>query len=66
MTSSLAPRTRLKLLSLAVLAEAERTGRTPAEIALARAEERSFETHPLWGHRGAVIIQGLVEGGWAA
>jgi glutamate dehydrogenase (NAD(P)+) len=52
-------------LSLAVLAEAERTGATPARVALALAERRSFEPHPIWGHRGARIIRSLVEARWA-
>jgi glutamate dehydrogenase/leucine dehydrogenase len=52
-------------LSLSVLEEAARTGETPAHIALAMAEERSFEPHPVWGHRGAEIIRALVVDGWA-
>jgi leucine dehydrogenase len=52
-------------LSLAVLAEADRTGRPPARVALDLAERRSFELHPLWGHRGAAIIRSLVRNGWA-
>ena len=50
-------------LSLAVLAEAEKTGKTPARVALDLAEKRSFEIHPLWGHRGAAIIRSLVRSG---
>ncbi|HVT19119.1 MAG TPA: Glu/Leu/Phe/Val dehydrogenase dimerization domain-containing protein [Thermoanaerobaculia bacterium] len=52
-------------LSLAVLAEARSTGETPARVALRLAEKRSFEPHPIWGHRGADIIRSLVRGGWA-
>ncbi|HVR94968.1 MAG TPA: Glu/Leu/Phe/Val dehydrogenase dimerization domain-containing protein [Thermoanaerobaculia bacterium] len=52
-------------LSLAVLDEARRTGATPARVALDLAERRSFDLHPVWGHRGAVIIRSLVENGWA-
>ncbi len=52
-------------LTQQVLAEAERTGRTPHRVAVELADERSFEQHPLWGHRGPVIIKGLVDGGWA-
>jgi glutamate dehydrogenase/leucine dehydrogenase len=52
-------------LSRTILAEAERTGRTPAGMALEMAEWRSQELHPLTGHRGAEIIRSLVEGGWA-
>jgi len=51
-------------LSLEVLEEAKRSGRTPARVALDLAEERSREIHPLWGHRGAAIIGSLVRTGW--
>jgi leucine dehydrogenase len=56
-------------LSLAILAEAERGGEPPARVALRQAEQRSRQPHPLWGHRGAAIIRGLVRpdaGGWLA
>ena len=52
-------------LSLRVLDEARRTGKTPARVALALAEERSFETHPIQGHRGVRIIRSLVASDWA-
>ena len=52
-------------LSLAVLEEARRTGKTPARVALELAEERSFEAHPIQGHRGAQIIRSLVSSDWA-
>ena len=52
-------------LSLQVLDEAKRIGRTPARVALDLAEKRSFELHPIWGHRGAAIIRSLVREGWA-
>ena len=52
-------------LSLKVLEEARRSGRTPARMALDLAEERSREVHPIWGHRGAAIIRSLVQTGWA-
>jgi glutamate dehydrogenase (NAD(P)+) len=52
-------------LSLAVLAEAKATSEPPARVALRQAEERSRELHPIWGHRGAVIIRSLVANGWA-
>ncbi|HWM94612.1 MAG TPA: Glu/Leu/Phe/Val dehydrogenase dimerization domain-containing protein [Thermoanaerobaculia bacterium] len=52
-------------LSLSVLDEARRTGRTPARVALDLAERRSRELHPVWGHRGAEIIRSLVRNGWA-
>jgi glutamate dehydrogenase/leucine dehydrogenase len=53
-------------LSLKVLDEARRSGRTPARVALALAEERSFETHPIQGHRGVRIIRSLVASDWAS
>jgi glutamate dehydrogenase/leucine dehydrogenase len=53
-------------LSLAVLEESDRTGRTPHRIALDLAERRSLELHPIWGHRGELIIRSLVAAGWAA
>ncbi|MFT3916897.1 MAG: hypothetical protein QM704_23280 [Anaeromyxobacteraceae bacterium] len=53
-------------LSLTVLEEARRTGRTPHRIALDLAEARSREPHPVWGHRGKLIIRSLVERGWSA
>ena len=51
-------------LSFRVLEEARRTGRTPARVALELAEERSFETHPIQGHRGVQIIRSLVSSDW--
>jgi glutamate dehydrogenase/leucine dehydrogenase len=50
-------------LSLAVLEEARRTGKTPARVAVDLAEQRSFDLHPLWGHRGAAIVRSLVRNG---
>jgi hypothetical protein len=52
-------------LSLHVLNEARRSGRTPAQVALELAEKRSFEKHPIQGHRGVQIIRSLVSSGWA-
>lgn len=52
-------------LSLSVLAESRRAGRTPARVALDLAEQRSRELHPVWGHRGMEIIRSLVRNGWA-
>jgi leucine dehydrogenase len=52
-------------LALQVLDEAGRTGKTPARVALDLAEKRSFELHPIWGHRGAEIVRSLVRDGWA-
>ncbi|HXU29960.1 MAG TPA: Glu/Leu/Phe/Val dehydrogenase dimerization domain-containing protein [Thermoanaerobaculia bacterium] len=52
-------------LSLAVLKTAQDSGKTPARLGLDLAEKRSFDLHPIWGHRGAQIIASLVAGGWA-
>jgi glutamate dehydrogenase/leucine dehydrogenase len=52
-------------LSLRVLDEARRTGRTPAKVALDLAEELSLQTHPIHGHRGIQIIWSLVAADWA-
>ncbi len=51
-------------LSLAVLGEAERDGRTPQRVAVELADQRSLEHHPLLGHRGPLIIRGLMRSGW--
>jgi glutamate dehydrogenase/leucine dehydrogenase len=53
-------------LSLEVLNKARQTGRTPARVALDLAEQRSFQAHPIWGHRGIQIIRSLVAAGWAS
>ena len=52
-------------LSLKVLEEARGTGKTPAKVALDLAEKRSFETHPIQGHRGLEIVRSLVASDWA-
>jgi glutamate dehydrogenase/leucine dehydrogenase len=51
-------------LSLSVLEEARRTGKTPARVALELAETRSLEPHPIQGHRGVQIVRSLVESDW--
>ena len=53
-------------LSLAILGAAEGSGRTPAAIALERAEAASWEVHPIHGHRGVEIISSLVRSGWGS
>jgi glutamate dehydrogenase/leucine dehydrogenase len=50
-------------LSLAILAESKQTGRTPAQVALDRAEKRSFDLHPIWGDRASRIVRSLAESG---
>ena len=52
-------------LSLRVLEEAETSGRTPHRVAVGLADERSFETHPISGHRGREIVRGLTRSSWA-
>ncbi len=52
-------------LSLDILARAASEGRTPAAIALELAEARSFDVHPVYGHRGVEVIASLVRRGWA-
>lgn len=52
-------------LSLEVLERARAEKTTPHRVALALAEERSLVPHPIWGHRGPLIIDTLVRRGWA-
>lgn len=52
-------------LTRTVLEQAAASGKTPHRIALEMAARRSMELHPLWGHRGQVIIDSLVAGGWS-
>ena len=51
--------------SLEVYRRAEASGRTPAEEAEALAEALSDEPHPVWGDRGQLIIDALLDEGWA-
>ncbi len=53
-------------LALSVLERAAATERTPQAVALELAEERSRQTHPIHGHRGARIIRSLIDDGWAS
>jgi glutamate dehydrogenase/leucine dehydrogenase len=48
------------LLTKSILKESDETGKTPQEIALEIAEEKSRQVHPLYGHRGQQIIDWLV------
>ncbi len=52
--------------TLAVLAAAKRSGRTPAEEAERLAEALSDVPHPIWGDRGQRIIDALVRSDWIA
>jgi hypothetical protein len=48
-----------------VCARAAESGRTPAEEAEVLADQLSEELHPMWGHRGRLIIDHLAASGWA-
>ena len=50
--------------ALAVFKRAEQSGRTTAQEAVALADELMQQLHPVWGHRGQQIIDGLVAEGW--
>jgi len=52
-------------LALEVLGRATKDGRPAADIALELARERSFELHPIFGHRGQRIIDSLMARDWA-
>ena len=51
--------------SLQVFERARQSGRPPAFEAQDLADELAEELHPIWGHRGQLIIRDLVESGWA-
>ncbi len=48
-----------------VLARARDEGLGAAEAACNLADEAAAEVHPIWGHRGKAIIDGLVRADWA-
>jgi glutamate dehydrogenase/leucine dehydrogenase len=52
-------------LTLRVLELARESGEPPARAAGRLAEEFSQDRHPLFGHRGQLIIDSLVSGAWA-
>jgi len=49
---------------LEVFGRARESGRTTAEEAELLADELAQELHPIWGHRGQLIIDALVRQGW--
>jgi glutamate dehydrogenase/leucine dehydrogenase len=51
---------------LEIFQRAKDSGRTPVEEAELLADELSVKPHPIWGNRGQVIIDFLVQSGWAA
>ena len=50
--------------TLKVLRDSGKTGEPTAKIAMRMADELSMEMHPIFGHRGRLIIRSLVEDGW--
>lgn len=51
-------------MTLNVLKESKETGKPTGAMALEMAEKLSRENHPVFGHRGEMIIKSLVESGW--
>lgn len=49
---------------LTVLKESKRTGQPTSKIAVKLADRLSKENHPIFGHRGQLIIESLVENRW--
>ena len=47
-----------------VLNESKSTNTPPGKVALAIAEKLSYENHPIFGHRGRLIIDSLVSSKW--
>ncbi|CAG8481591.1 5790_t:CDS:10 [Paraglomus brasilianum] len=47
-------------LTKSILAESARKNRTPQELSIELAEQRSWEKNPIWGHRGIKIIDSLI------
>ena len=51
-------------MTLRVLTESRDTKEPPAKIAIRTADELSLENHPVFGHRGQLIINSLVQDRW--
>jgi glutamate dehydrogenase/leucine dehydrogenase len=51
-------------MTLRVLELAQRCGTTPLAAALRLADDLAREPHPLWGHRGRLIVESLVADRW--
>ena len=51
-------------MTLKVLNESKESGKSTGEMAVEMAEKLSLENHPIFGHRGQLIIISLVENGW--
>lgn len=52
------------LRAMEVFRRAKEPGRTTAKEAELLADELALKLHPIWGHRGQVIINHLVKSGW--
>jgi leucine dehydrogenase len=52
-------------MTLNVLHESKESGKPTGMIAREMAERLSLEANPIYGHRGHLIINSLVEEGWA-
>ena len=50
--------------TLNMLKESRKNGEPTAQIAMAMADRLSLEEHPIFGHRGRLIIDSLIETGW--
>lgn len=48
-----------------VLQRSKESGNPPAHVAMELADELAKRVHPIFGHRGAQIIDSLVKGDWA-
>jgi glutamate dehydrogenase/leucine dehydrogenase len=50
---------------LDVFKRAKQADSTPADEAIALADELSMQAHPIWGNRGQLIVDALVKSDWA-
>ncbi len=51
-------------MTMNVLSESRESGKPTGAMAVEMAEKLSLENHPIFGHRGKLIIESLVENGW--
>jgi hypothetical protein len=51
-------------MTLNVLNKSKETGESTGAMAVEMAEKLSRENHPIFGHRGQLIIDSLVKEGW--
>lgn len=51
-------------MTLNVLGESKESGKSTGAMAVEMAEKLSLENNPIFGHRGKLIINSLVENGW--